>query len=56
MEKYLKNKKSLEIFNEKEWYKEKIIEMVNQIESESALKKIYTFAKTLNDISKEEGI
>lgn len=56
MEKYLKNKESLEIFKEKNWYRKKIIEMVNQIESESALKKIYTFAKTLNDISKEEGV
>lgn len=30
--------------------------MVNQIGNETALKKIYTFAKTLNDISKEEGV
>lgn len=40
----------------KDWYKKNIVEMVSRIENEIMLKKIYTFAKTLNDISKEEGV
>lgn len=38
------------------WYREKIVEIVRQINNESALKKIYTVAKTLKDmLNKKEG-
>lgn len=47
-------KKDREILREKEWYREKIIEIVRQINNESTLKKIYTFAKTLKDILNEK--
>lgn len=47
-------KKDREILREKEWHREKIIEIVRQINNESALKKIYTFAKTLKDILNEK--
>lgn len=50
MEKYLKNKESLEIFNEKEWYKEKIIEMAKQIKNQRFLKAIYI---SMSDYLKE---
>lgn len=62
MEKQYKNRTKVlggtknPVFREKDWYKEKIIKMVNQIDNETTLKKIYTFSKTLNDISKEEGV
>jgi len=33
------------VFREKEWYREKIVEMVEKIENENYLLKIYTFVK-----------
>ncbi len=39
---------------EKEWYKEKIVEMINKISNEDVLKKIYTVVKTHLEILKEK--
>lgn len=55
MDKQIKNQKSSNFTGGGvNFYKEKIVEIVNQIESESTLKKIYTFAKTLKDILNEK--
>lgn len=52
-----KNRKENGKFNEKEWYKNRIIETVRQVENGDTLKKIYTFAKTINEILNEkEGV
>ena len=53
-QKYLGGVDKQSTFREKEWYREKIFEIVNQIEDESMLKKIYTFSKTLKDILNEK--
>lgn len=37
------------IFREKEWYKDKIIEMIESIENEEYLKSIYSFTKVFFD-------
>lgn len=55
----MKNQKEIEktvVFNGREWYIKKIVEIISQSRNETMLKKIYTFTKTLNDISKEEGV
>lgn len=36
------------VFREKDWYKEKIIEMANQINNEKYLKMIYGFVNRLH--------
>lgn len=41
-------------FREKDYYKEKIIELVGKIENPSILMKIYTFSKTHYEILREK--
>lgn len=42
----MKNKnKTAEFTKEKEWYRKKIIEMINHINNENYLLKIYSFVK-----------
>ena len=46
--------KSVDSMRGKDWYREKIVDMVSQIEDETMLKKIYTFTKTLKGILNEK--
>lgn len=43
-----KETKKTSICTEKEWYREKIIEMVRQIDSEERIKMIYGFVNRLH--------
>lgn len=51
----MENKKTIKetrILTEKEWYLDKISEIITEMKTVDALKKVYTVVKTLKDLSK----
>lgn len=48
-DKSMQNEKRQELFAEKEWYREKIIKMVKEIDSEAHINMIYGFVKKLHE-------
>lgn len=54
LERNAEEKKTAVVFREKDWYRGKIVEMVEHIKDKNVLIKIYTVVKTHSEILNEK--